>query len=755
MRRTVTFFLLCLALLSAALFAGAAPDPDSPPPIPTPDRPLAGYRLAAWSPDDALAFLKKAITDLTAPAGGTDPADLLAQIDIIAREVRGEVPGDSARRAEAAWRAAQAYHTVGQADESLGWVRPALLDSLRAGMVTLAPPPHAFALADFGIGGEVAAHEDLDADGTAEWLVWLRFDAPPHFSVALALEPDYTLMPVEGDWPQAAGDTLLVEAVSDLNADGRPEIAISTYACGDIGCRGELLIFGWREGRFISLVESETGTRGIRLQDAQWSLSDADGDGRAEMTRVADRMDTFGWGCTWEEVSVYAWDPAAGTYTPELTTPAYAHDPPDPRCLMAMADRAIDGTEYSAAIEHLDAILAMPAAELAGLGADFAAFVTFRRGIAHALVGDSGAAVRDMEAAAQQGSAFMQGLASAFLAHYGDGATFHTACAVAAHYAFFAEEAYDLKPVAVYGRLSPVRVCRGHEEIQRRIVKGEWNTTHPLKDQLDKAGIPMLVYHEANIDADPEPEAVALTQTDFPYLWLFDAQSDGSIRAVRIATVKLALDMHVFSQDANGDGAPEGFIMVEIRDVFESRCQTRDRATLLYAIRTTAAGFEHLLPPPGFVTHCGDPDTLRQAVQGGPQQFSVTNNLGVLEPVSMDYIWTREGYVRQGAEATAAGGPVSFVHPTPDEAARLAEAMDAMLERGDLAAAQVLLAPLRELPPGDTVPAFRRKVAYLRARWHELNGEPDIARAGYYNLWRDAPDSVWGALAKRKLEPLE
>ncbi|MBN1285854.1 MAG: hypothetical protein JXB47_10685 [Anaerolineae bacterium] len=774
MRRiTILTFLtlLCITLLPACKDMPArsfdppppTATPPPPPPVPAPEKAPPDYHLAARTPDEALSFLDAAVAELAAPGAYTGEIDPATQVDITAREVRGESVGDPVRRARAAWYAVRAYHLLSETDQSLAWLRPALLDSLEAGFLAL---EHAGQVINIeGVTGEVSAHEDLDGDGAPEWLVWLRFDTPPHESVALALEPasetpgGYTIMPVAGGWPQVAGGALLVETVSDINDDGRPEIVISTYTCRDTGCTGELLVFGWHSGQFTGLVQTPEGGRGVPLHDTSWSIADADQDGLIELTTAAGRVDTFGWGCEWEDVAMYAWDAGAGAYTLAYDPPDYTQSQ-DPRCLMTQADAAIDAGEYERAVERLTALVNTPKETLDAFGADFQAFAYFRRGVAQAMLGRPAQTIGDMMTA-RAGSPFMAGLVDAFLNGYHDGATPYTACTVAAHYAVTAEAAYDLKAPAVYGQLAAPRVCRGQEIIQRRIAAGGWNTSSPLDAQLSAAGIPLLDYEAWNIDADPDPEALVLTQTDFPFIWLFDAQPDGSIQAVRVAVNKRATSMNIWLHDIDGDGADEAYIITAMRDPLGARCldNARGEALTLRVIKLKEGGkrFDNLLPGPGFVTDCRTVEALRAALEAAPEQITVSNNLGALAMVAYHYSWLPEAAVYAPLEPSAALAPAGadgrgYPHPTASDRAQLAALQNAMLERGDLTAAWPHLEALLNLPEADTEPAFRYETRYLLGRWRELNGEPDAAREVYYALWEEARDTAWSALAKRKLE---
>ncbi len=721
------------------------PTPAPPPTIPPPALASSGYMLAQQTPDELLAFLEQAVNELAAPEA-TSHADLAEQVEITAREVRSQAAGDATRRAQAAWYAALAYHRVGASGESLAWLRPALLDRLNAGEVALQPPPYSFDLEDVRV--EVAAIQDLDGDGADEWLLWLRFNSPPNESVSFVVKEQagvgYVILPAEGGWPQVGdGGTVLVEMASDINADGRPEIAISAVTCGDPGCAGKLTVYTWRDGQFASLTQPREG---IPLRNVRWAISDPDRDGQIEISLVAERTGVFGWGCRWKEITIYEWDAAAEAYTFGFTLEQYPDG--DAACLMTQADRALETGDYGAAVSHLNALLALPAETLVGLGADFAAFARFRLGVAYALSGQPEAALAEMENARR--GAFMKGLVSAFLDHYRGGATPHAACAVAAYYAVSAPPPYELIPVNAYGGLTPAMVCPGgHDAVQSLIRTGAWRTDAGLlRTQLNNAGIPLLSYIELNLDADADSEALALTQTDFPFVWLFDADASGAIKPTRVATAKQALSMNAFTHDIDGDGAPEAYLLVEMRDPLGSRCVAAPTATVLRVEKFTGGTAQNLLT----TVDCRPPAELEVALRANPAIIAVVNNLGVDAPIIHTYTWSPDGYA--AAQPTpSAGLPPVYAQPTDAERQQLEEAKDAMLEHSDLGRAWGLLEPLLALPPEQTEPDFHFEVRYLAALWHERTGEVEAARLMYYQLWADAPGSGWGELARRKLKP--
>jgi hypothetical protein len=380
---------------------------------------------------------------------------------------------------------------------------------------------------------------------------------------------------------------------------------------------------------------------------------------------------------------------------------------------------------------------------------DFQAFAQFRRGVAYALYGRPGEAIGDMQAARR--GPFMEGLVNAFLDYYNDGETFPTACASAAYYAVTTDEPYDLAPV-VYGQLAPARVCDDQGAVQALVEDTGWNTLSPLADQLDAVGVPLVRYEEISIDADPEPEAFALTRTDFPYLWLFDAQPDGSIKPERVASIKQALAMDVQVHDV--DATPEAFVTVQVRDSLGARCAGPDPATRLYVFQLDESGrVDTALPSPGYVLDCRPPETLNAALAANPREINVSNNAGSIVPVNYSYRWANGGYVEvMLTMEPGSGGTPHYIHPTGDERTQLTQVKDEMLERGDLATAWALLDPLVNLPPDATEPAFQYEARYLLGQWLELNGEADAARTAYYNLWSDAPGSPWGQLAQTRLE---
>lgn len=740
----------CKGTPTPYLLPTPTPTATPPPTISPPDRALTDYTLAAQTTDDLFALLERAAAELI-PPDQRQRADLAAQVEMTAREAHGRAAG-LAERAQVAWRAALAFHRLGDVDRSLAWLRPAILEAASAGEILLQPPPFVFNRECVTV--EVAATEDFDGDGAVEWLLWMRFDTPPHESASFVIEqqPDgaYTLLPAEGGWPQVgAGGTLLVETAEDINADGRPEMAISTYTCGDPGCAGELHVFGWRGDRFASLVRppERAGTRGVPLRDARWAIVDSDMDGMIEINVVAPRLDTFGWGCRWDAVAVYEWDAAADAYVQAVDKTQVAED--DPACLMTQADWALEAGDYGAAAAHLSALLALPADQLGALGADFPAFVRFRLGVTYALASQPAQAQAEMEAARQ--TAFVSGLVDAFLENYRGGSTPQTACAVAAYYAVNDPPTYALNPVNVYGGLAPGSVCPGgHDAVQRLIQAGGWRTdAGPLRQQLEAAGVPLLSYVEANLDGDADPEAVALTKTDFPFLWLFDADASGDIAPKRIATAKRALSLRVFGHDIDGDAAPEAYILIEMRDPYTLRCVDMPTATVLRVEQPAPDGtLRNLLT----ATDCRTPADLEAALRADPATVTVFNNLGAAEPAVYTYRWMAGGYAQVEPPPVADATP-AYAHPTGAERAQLNAARDVMLEQDDLARARSLLDALLALPPETTDPAFRAEARYLSALWHELSGSVDAAREGYYQLWVDAPGSPWGELARRKLKP--
>ncbi|GAB4447183.1 MAG: hypothetical protein Kow00120_17360 [Anaerolineae bacterium] len=755
MRRILVVSLLLVGALLAACKGAPTPyqpptetpAPAPPPTLPPPASAPGAYTLAKQTPDEMMAFLQEAVTGGLADAVVADRASLAEAVEVTAREVRSAAAGDAVRRAQAAWYAARAHHHAGNTAESLAWLRPAVLDSLNAGVIALAPPPHTLNVE--GVTIEVAAHRDLNADSLEEWVLWLRFDTPPHESVAFVAAQQaggYAVLPAEGGWPQVGGrGALLVEAVDDLNRDGLPEIAISAYTCGDAGCAGALAVFAWRGGQFARLTQPPEG---IPLHDVSWAVADIDQDGLAEISLLAAHTDTFGWGCAWEEATIYGWDAVAGAYA---LREHITHFPPgDPACLMTQVERAYAAGNDSAAIQRLGELLALPEATLAALGADFPAFVRFRYGVAHARTGLVARAIEALEAARQE-SAYIDGLAGAFLDHYGNGATFHTACAAADYHAVTAPPTYDLVPVKAYGGLAPASVCPGgHDAIQRLIRSLDWRTDGgPLQTQLERAGIPLLGYVQANFDADADPEALALTRTDFPFLWLFDADASGAIVPTRVATAKRATGMRAFTHDLDSDAAPETFILIEMQDPFGARCLSAPTATLLRVV-TFASGAQRTLLD---TVDCRPVAELEAALRANPTTVVVINNLGLPEPAIYTYIWSGGGYVPAEPTAAPPTTPAAPRQPTDAERAQLDAVKDAMLERNDLAGAWSLLEPLLALAPEGAAPAVRFEARYLLGLWYERTGDSEAARQVYYQLWADAPDSEWGELARRRLSP--
>jgi hypothetical protein len=164
-------------------------------------------------------------------------------------------------------------------------------------------------------------HQDITGDGVPELAFGLVV-----FYVFGCRDGQYaTLLRLQGD---NVHNVPSLQALEDMNLDGRPELALSVAGCG-----GDCLmawVFGWNGTAFESLVAGEFGDFALmrghrRLGRFALSTGDLDGNGTVEIVLKGGVPQTVALGGPWRERwDYYGWDGTRFALTRStLGTPEY------------------------------------------------------------------------------------------------------------------------------------------------------------------------------------------------------------------------------------------------------------------------------------------------------------------------------------------------------------------------------------------------------------------------------------------------
>lgn len=174
-------------------------------------------------------------------------------------------------------------------------------------------------------------HEDTDGDGAPEWLALTYQEAEPYARLrAFILDEGNTFYalpttipdPATPDYGLGQYATCEIE-IRDVNADGRPEVAIFGHADEN---QTLMHLYGWENGDYRVLGNFH-GNAGVRFADADGDLAEEVIEGHRE--RNASDLawyvvftwngGTYGW--TWD---YYDWYSLERPHTPVANTPEYA-----------------------------------------------------------------------------------------------------------------------------------------------------------------------------------------------------------------------------------------------------------------------------------------------------------------------------------------------------------------------------------------------------------------------------------------------
>lgn len=310
-------------------------------------------------------------------------------------------------------------------------------------------------------GGSNFVEADLDGDGQAELL--FAISQPPSdlrsAGMLFILRPSATGYSVAFSFPPKGENTAgfagpVIEAVGDLNKDGRIEIVLSSGICG-AECVRTIQVFEWDLGEYRSLIAVPE-----YLTDGRVSTADRDKDGTARLSLTGSLPRSVPQGLSRRETIVYGW--RNGAYTPvDLTAD------PSPYLIFRVidADAALARGDYRQAAELYRGALSEPSLALwlgerqgAAAGAQervtLAAYSRFRRTLALFLAQDrigADAAARD-SALNDSGAPFGVATALFWAAAQSGGAA--AGCAQVRRY--LAETPSSLDLLNSYGIASPV-----------------------------------------------------------------------------------------------------------------------------------------------------------------------------------------------------------------------------------------------------------------------------------------------------------
>jgi hypothetical protein len=151
---------------------------------------------------------------------------------------------------------------------------------------------------------------DLDGDDRPDAVIQTRYPAltanpderlyQDFVAARLDESGNYHILEADPLFPAAPLDnlqTVTLERLGDMNQDGIDEIALSLDR-GDVN--QELMIFGWRGGRIISLVEP--GARIFFGEIADWPLN------ASTLTIREYRVESPAWGCLGEREIPWSWN---------------------------------------------------------------------------------------------------------------------------------------------------------------------------------------------------------------------------------------------------------------------------------------------------------------------------------------------------------------------------------------------------------------------------------------------------------------
>ncbi len=224
-----------------------------------------------------------------------------------------------------------------------------------------------------------------------------------------------------------------IEAGRDLNADGLPDLLISTENCGAHTCFENLQVLSYLQGRFENVLQG----RSDDLPNPSLELRGPDSQGRWSLAMTGTGISSAGAGPYRERTRTWNWDPTTGAYVsgPDaLGAPRYRIH------LLQDADTAAAAGDSATALELYQQVIEDSLFDDWIYGETgrrtLAAFATYRQMWVHLSQGDTGSARRSLEfmqASATNDTADMLELAEVAFEAYENGGM-EAACTAAQAY---------------------------------------------------------------------------------------------------------------------------------------------------------------------------------------------------------------------------------------------------------------------------------------------------------------------------------